>query len=275
MTAASLPCQIASLTKQLAHCKSELQQHSALVKTVQKELEAARDEVSVQCAAGERLTGEVEAYKEILKGRDAERTQLKADILTLETKLKASQEEQARKEKEIQRQMRGMENKYGEQLRGLNQTQEKCKELERSCSQLEVVRGTLERRVTALGVENEELRVRLDAAERKERELVGQRNEAEGRVKEGEAELKSTVAQLQQEVAHRAQQVSWPCLCVCRRMWWCYCKDTEHASCVLAPLHVHLGLQETAAAHAEGHNPRVLFYGMCFHSCTYTYAYFT
>ena len=204
----SVSCQIASLTEQLSHCKAELRQHYALVKTVQKELEAARDELSVQRGAGERLTGEVEAYKELLKGRDAERTQLKTDIMTLETKLKASHDERVRKEREIQRQMKGMENKYGEELRGLNHTREKCKEFKRSCAQLEVVRGTLERRVTALGVENEELRAQLDAAERKERELVGQWKEAEGRATEGEVEMQSTVSQLQQEVARRAQQVN-------------------------------------------------------------------
>lgn len=233
------PCQIASLTEQLAHCKSELRQHSALVKTVQKELESARDEVSVQHTAGERLAGEVKAYKEVLKERDAERTQLKTDILTLEAKLKASQEECVRKERDIQRQVRGMENKYGEQLREFNQTRDKCKELERSCSQLEMVRGTLERRVTALSEENEELQVRLDAAERKERDLVGQRNEAEGRVKEGEAELKRTVAQLQQEVAHRAQQVS--CTCPCgASVRWCHSGGGRGTQTAHLALSIHI-----------------------------------
>ena len=183
------------------------------MKTLQKELEAARDEALAQCATGERLTGETKAYKEVLKERDVERTQLKADIMTLETKLKASQEECVRKEKDVQRQLRSMENNFGEQLRAMNQTRDKCKEFERSCSQLEMVRGTLERRVTALGQENEELRARLDAAERKEMELMRQRNEAEGRVKEGEAELKSRVTRLQQEVAHRAQQVRGSQIC--------------------------------------------------------------
>ena len=161
----------------------------------------------------------MKAYKEVLKERDLERTQLKADVMTLETKLKASQEECVRKEKDAQRQFRSMENNFGEQLRAMNQTRDKCKEFERSCSQLEMVRGTLERRVTALGEENEQLQARLDAAERKEMELMRQRNEAEGRVKEGEAELKSRVTQLQQEVARRAQQVGGSQI----RVWGVWC----------------------------------------------------
>ena len=251
-TAASL--QIASLKEQLTHCKSELRQHSALVKTLQKELEAARDEALAQCATGERLTGEMGAYKEVLKERDLERTQLKADIMTLETKLKASQEECVRKEKDAQRQFRSMENNFGEQLRAMNQTRDKCKEFERSCSQLEMVRGTLERRVTALAEENEQLQARLDAAERKEMELMRQRNEAEGRVKEGEAELKSRVTQLQQEVAHRAQQVGgsqirvWGVWC-CHSGWGRGICTVHMALCTYTP--TYMGLEGEAALHTR------------------------
>ena len=200
------------MAEQLKHSRSELQQHQNLLKQVQKELELTKNELSHCKVTEDRLSGEVTAYKELLKHRDHDKENLQADAVKLERELRAAQEALVRKETQVGEQAKKMENKLGEVLNELKHVKTRNQELERGKSQMEVVRETLERRVTALAEDLERMQLKMDSAQSKERELVSQRNEAEGKVREKEAQVEGTIAQLKQELVQRSQQV---CVCVC------------------------------------------------------------
>ena len=92
-------------------------------------------------------------------------------------------------------------------LKDLERTRRERDELKKTCTKQDIVKTTLERRLTDLAEEMDRLKAHLEECRRKEREMVSKLHEAEGKVKEREADTEATTTKLQEELAKRALQV--------------------------------------------------------------------
>lgn len=197
----------ADLTQHLKHSRTEVQQQQSLIKRLQQELEGVKGDLSRIKGTEDRLSGEVSAYKELLKHRDQEKEKLQMDSKRLERDLKNAQDSLKRKDSDAQDQAKKADDRFGELTIQLKQVNIRNQELERGKAQMDMVRETLEKRVSALSADLEKLQVKMDSSRSKEMELVTQRNEAEGRVREKEAQVEGTITQLKQDLVQRSQQI--------------------------------------------------------------------